>query len=356
MPTIPPTISGPSYMQHTTSSWAKSKLNPDTQPLPQTKSVSSAKVETLPKTLTKSSYNALRPSYMGHTDSSWGKTVMATDIQTLKTKASETFSSHALVDLDSDSGSELEEMANQMLGIDAQSPHLAVKQISLDSEEATQILQNLVKRTSSAVQQDGVQPLFTSNTSMPEASDGFMASIEKMKATPTGRGLLTALINSPVRDQLEIIVSKGNVSGGFMPPNHLGPGNPPKPTITWSATQPMLFFDTVVKLDDFAIPRKFSEKNDPNFVQKYQPHYQVHESQYPPELVLLHELGHVKQYIDNPSFLNNYSENMHVIEMDNLARHESPAAQEMGLPVRIDYNFTRENDMFKGCKITTVKS
>lgn len=67
---------------------------------------------------------------------------------------------------------------------------------------------------------------------------------------------------------------------------------------------------------------------------------------YPPEIVLLHEIGHAKQYIENPSWFGKKgvdqaiiegSKTVVEIEADNLRRHEHPVCQEYGLKQRQNY-------------------
>jgi len=67
---------------------------------------------------------------------------------------------------------------------------------------------------------------------------------------------------------------------------------------------------------------------------------------YPPELVLLHELGHAKQYIEAPDWFTKENaggeptkgtKTTKQIEADNLERHERPVAKELKLKVRQSY-------------------
>jgi len=67
---------------------------------------------------------------------------------------------------------------------------------------------------------------------------------------------------------------------------------------------------------------------------------------YPPELVLLHELGHAKQYIEHPDWFTKEksggdaipgTKSTKDIESDNLERHERPVAKDLGLKVRQSY-------------------
>ncbi len=71
------------------------------------------------------------------------------------------------------------------------------------------------------------------------------------------------------------------------------------------------------------------------------------ETDYPPELVLLHEIGHAKQYLEDPGRFSKEVAGGQVqpgtwksteIEADNLERHERPVAEELGLRVRQNYD------------------
>ena len=68
---------------------------------------------------------------------------------------------------------------------------------------------------------------------------------------------------------------------------------------------------------------------------------------YPSEIVLLHEIGHAKQYIENPGWFGSQgiggaivagSKTTIEIQADNLRRHEVPVCKEYGLPQRQNYN------------------
>ena len=67
------------------------------------------------------------------------------------------------------------------------------------------------------------------------------------------------------------------------------------------------------------------------------------------ELVLIHELGHAIQLIgdynaDGEAFMAAYTRDMLVIEHDNMTRHETPVAQELGYPPRQHYNHFRDSE------------
>jgi hypothetical protein len=57
---------------------------------------------------------------------------------------------------------------------------------------------------------------------------------------------------------------------------------------------------------------------------------------YPPEITLLHELGHAKQFIEGGWF--DGSKDVKDIEADNLRRHENPVCKEYGLLQRVKYD------------------
>ena len=68
---------------------------------------------------------------------------------------------------------------------------------------------------------------------------------------------------------------------------------------------------------------------------------------YPPEITLIHELGHAKQYIEDTSIfasktvdglVTEGSKSIDDIEADNLKRHENPVCKEMGLYQRVKYS------------------
>jgi hypothetical protein len=64
---------------------------------------------------------------------------------------------------------------------------------------------------------------------------------------------------------------------------------------------------------------------------------------------MMHELGHAKQYVENPAwFENTYAAAMRIssgpnkpkldIENDNVTRHEAPILKDLGLPFRTTYD------------------
>jgi hypothetical protein len=68
--------------------------------------------------------------------------------------------------------------------------------------------------------------------------------------------------------------------------------------------------------------------------------------EYPPEISLIHEIGHMKQYIEDPDQFAKKVQGLNVdgnkgtaeIEADNLRRHENPICKELGLLQRVKYN------------------
>ncbi|MGA3400411.1 MAG: hypothetical protein ABSC95_14420 [Acetobacteraceae bacterium] len=76
---------------------------------------------------------------------------------------------------------------------------------------------------------------------------------------------------------------------------------------------------------------------------------------YPSEIVLIHELGHAKQYIENPGWFASQggggavvagSKTTAEIEADNLRRHEHPVCKDYGLLQRQNYtDFLGFNDV-----------
>lgn len=68
---------------------------------------------------------------------------------------------------------------------------------------------------------------------------------------------------------------------------------------------------------------------------------------YPPEITLIHEIGHAKQYIEDPARFPSYDREWTLIpgtlpndaiEADNLRRHEHPVCNDYGLPTRTHYS------------------
>ncbi len=68
---------------------------------------------------------------------------------------------------------------------------------------------------------------------------------------------------------------------------------------------------------------------------------------FPPMITLIHELGHAKQYIEDPGRFAHKAANgtilagsvsLSMIENDNLKRHENPVCNELGLLLRIKYD------------------
>jgi hypothetical protein len=59
---------------------------------------------------------------------------------------------------------------------------------------------------------------------------------------------------------------------------------------------------------------------------------------YPPEITLLHELGHAKQFIEGGWFgADGPIRDVADVEADNLKRHENPVCKEYGLLQRVNY-------------------
>ena len=59
---------------------------------------------------------------------------------------------------------------------------------------------------------------------------------------------------------------------------------------------------------------------------------------YPPEITLLHELGHAKQFIEGGWFgADGPARDVADIEADNLKRHENPVCKDYGLLQRLNY-------------------
>ena len=63
---------------------------------------------------------------------------------------------------------------------------------------------------------------------------------------------------------------------------------------------------------------------------------------YPASIVLIHELGHAKQYIEDKTLFCTKTtparESTDFVEADNLKRHENPVCKDMGLLQRVKYN------------------
>lgn len=77
----------------------------------------------------------------------------------------------------------------------------------------------------------------------------------------------------------------------------------------------------------------------------YYPVIQLSRVRLPPEITLLHELGHVKQFYEGGGLVpwKGRLQNVDQIEADNLKDHENPLTDEYGLPSRIFYKSSREN-------------
>lgn len=76
---------------------------------------------------------------------------------------------------------------------------------------------------------------------------------------------------------------------------------------------------------------------------------------YQPAIVLLHELGHAKQWLEDGSLheqrFHRGASGIAEIEAENLALHEGPVARELGLPVRKHYQHFPNSPMLPNNKV-----
>lgn len=161
----------------------------------------------------------------------------------------------------------------------------------------------------------------------PSASTHFNNALDTLRAkSPTAKTIIEFVEKAPV---VEIKVLVTDIDGAFGPYNDewafLGP------CIIWN---PGGYFKT-----------KGAEISGyrPTGAPMYQGKKQ--DTEYPPEITLIHELGHAKQYIETPGWFGSRGPNGDVagskevkeIEADNLKRHENPVCKEWGLPQRVNY-------------------
>ena len=155
-----------------------------------------------------------------------------------------------------------------------------------------------------------------------------MNAVGEMATNPVGREILTALVETG--QQIDVVLVPGGEGEFLMPhdPTSQNAAALNRPTIIWDPTRNFRFYTNVVDHGD----RITGELH-----------------QYPSWMVLLHEMGHCKQFIeDNVSgaryeatlrdgLFNDAQPGVARIEADNLARHEALAARAEGWATRSHY-------------------
>ena len=150
------------------------------------------------------------------------------------------------------------------------------------------------------------------------ASSLFKESLDKLRAkSSTARGIVDFVEKD--KTQVQLLVT--DVDGAFGPKNNEYGFD--GPCIVWN---PGGHFKT----NGAEITGSF-----PSGAPKFDKKLAV---TYPPEITLLHELGHAKQFIEGGWFgpdgpLKDVAE----VEADNLKRHENPVCKDYGLLQRVKY-------------------
>ena len=165
-------------------------------------------------------------------------------------------------------------------------------------------------------------------TTVPYASAStiFFNSLETLRQkSPTARTIIQSVDKSTV--QIQVLITEA--AGAF------GPYSP-----EWAFLGPCLVWDAggIFKTKGAAITG-YRPSGSPMYAGKKV------DVAYPPEITLIHEIGHAKQYIETPEWFGSNGPTGPVagtketkdIEADNLKRHENPVYKEYGLLQRVAY-------------------
>jgi hypothetical protein len=159
------------------------------------------------------------------------------------------------------------------------------------------------------------------------ASTLFFNALQTLKQKSASAKEIVEFVEKSPAAQIQILVAE--VAGAF------GPYSP-----EWAFLGPCIVWDAggVFKTKGAEITG-YRESGAPKYAGK-----KVNVT-YPPEITLLHELGHAKQYIENPGWFGSIGPGGAVpgsmetkdIEADNLRRHENPVCKDYNLLQRVNY-------------------
>jgi hypothetical protein len=150
---------------------------------------------------------------------------------------------------------------------------------------------------------------------LPDAVKVYMAARTALAGSKTAQEILKYVDGHAT--EIQLVVCPG-AEGEMLFPGELQGLN--TPTVIWDPNKYFLFYSNVAKVHNVV----YADLNS-----------------YQPAIVLIHELGHAKQWLSNPAQhearFKRGPEGIAEIEAENLAIHEGPVAQELGLPVRKHY-------------------
>lgn len=151
---------------------------------------------------------------------------------------------------------------------------------------------------------------------VPDAKAHYEAALKTLWASATACKIIEFITNHKI--EILLLCVKGG-EGQFLFPGEWEEIK--KPTIIWDPNKDFLFYsDVQICGNDF-----YADK-----------------CAFPPAIVLAHEMGHAKQWLeDNPhgyeALVRSREAGVAAIESDNLARHETPVAKELGKRTRSHY-------------------
>lgn len=158
---------------------------------------------------------------------------------------------------------------------------------------------------------------FSSGLSMKlsEAKEFYAQAVESLKASPTAVEVINYVTSH--KTSVDLICVPGG-EGEFLFPGEMAQLK--WPTIIWDPNKHFQFFSNVAAISNVVYADKKS---------------------YQPAIVLLHEMGHCKQWLEagdkHERLVRQGKVGVAEVERDNLERHEGPVARELGLSVRKHY-------------------
>ena len=158
---------------------------------------------------------------------------------------------------------------------------------------------------------------FSSGTKLKlsEAKALFEKAVKQLQKSTTAKKILDVV--NKAKDEIHLVcVPDGE--GQFVIPGEIQGSTLAAPTIVWDPNKLFHFYSHGVALSNVLY---------------------ADESSYQPAIVLIHEMGHCKQWLEGKSAYKSKLDRKDIstIEADNLKRHEAPVAKELGLPIRNHY-------------------
>lgn len=158
---------------------------------------------------------------------------------------------------------------------------------------------------------------FSGGTAMKlsDAQSRYQQAVTQLQASPTAVAILKCVTEH--KTEIQLVCAPG-AEGEMLFPGELEGLN--VPTVIWDPNKYFHFYVNVAPVSNVI----FGDLKS-----------------YQPAIVLLHEIGHAKQWLENAAQherrYHRGPEGVAEIEAENLALHEGPVAKELGLPVRRHY-------------------